>query len=54
MAFAQFNRALFAFKTEGESANANKKIKEAIKCNKFVAPKLLAGKEIFDIPECMG
>lgn len=54
MVYARFNRALFAFKTEGESENANIKLKEAMKYNKFVSPKLLAGKDIFDLPEFHG
>ncbi|MGE6356898.1 hypothetical protein ACQKCJ_23765 [Flavobacterium sp. NPDC079362] len=44
--FSLFNRALFAFKTEGETDNTNKQLQKAIKQNKFVATKLLSKKPI--------
>lgn len=46
MAFALFTRALFAFKTEGETENANKQLQKALKQNKFVAAKILSKKSI--------
>lgn len=54
MAFSLFNRALFAFKTEGDSKMANEKLKNAIKGNKFVVSKLLANKPLTDLPEHYG
>ncbi len=42
LTFPLFNRALFAFKTEGESANANKLLNKALKQNKHVAKRLLS------------
>jgi tetratricopeptide (TPR) repeat protein len=46
-AYALFNEALFAFKTEGETENSNQKLFKALNQNKFVAPKLLSKKPIF-------
>ncbi|MGI5974546.1 MAG: hypothetical protein ACOX7E_02180 [Paludibacter sp.] len=46
MAFSLFNRALFAFKTEGETENSNKQLLKALKQNKFVAKRLLSNKQI--------
>ncbi|MEP6805935.1 MAG: hypothetical protein ABI892_15510 [Flavobacterium sp.] len=46
--FSLFNRALFAFKTEGETDNTNKQLQEAIKQNKFVVTKLLSKKPIIN------
>lgn len=54
MAYALFNRALFAFKTEGECEYANQKLKEAIKENKYVAAKLLAKKRVRELPAAYG
>jgi tetratricopeptide (TPR) repeat protein len=45
-AFALFNRALFAFKTEGESEISNALLKKALAQNKFVAKRLLSNKSI--------
>jgi tetratricopeptide (TPR) repeat protein len=36
-----YSRALFAFKTEGNSANARKMLKEAFKANRFVVQQLI-------------
>jgi tetratricopeptide (TPR) repeat protein len=46
MAFPLFNRALFAFKTEGETVNSNKQLLKALKQNKHVAKRLLSNKTI--------
>jgi tetratricopeptide (TPR) repeat protein len=46
LAFALFTRALFAYKTEGETENANQKLAEALAQNKFVAKLLLANKPL--------
>ncbi|MCX6161054.1 MAG: hypothetical protein NTV87_06935 [Ignavibacteriae bacterium] len=53
-AFILFNRALFAFKTEGETKNANKILKAAIERNKFVAKLILSDKPIKVLPEYYG
>lgn len=45
-AFSLFNRALFAFKTEGDTTNANQLLSNAMKANKFIAKKHLAKKPI--------
>lgn len=54
MAFPLFNRALFTFKTEGETENANKQLQKALKQNKFVAAKLLSKKQIIELPDHYG
>ena len=54
MAFPLFNRALFAFMTEGETENANKQLQKALKQNKFVAAKLLSKKPITDLADHYG
>ncbi len=54
MAFAMFNRALFAFVSEGESKNTLTKLHKALKANKFVAKKLLAKKTIENLPDMHG
>lgn len=54
MAFALFTRALFAFKTEGESDNANALLKNTLKQNKFVAPLILSSNLITSIPATHG
>jgi len=46
--FSLFTRALFAFKTEGETDNTNKQLQRAIKQNKFVVTKLLSQKPIIN------
>lgn len=50
MAFSLFNHALFAFKTEGETDAANKKLQKAVKQNKFVAAGLLSKKGVENLP----
>ncbi len=54
MAFSLFNRALFAFKTEGETEHANQQLQKALKQNKFVAARLLSKKEVSILPEYYG
>ena len=54
MAFPLFNRALFTFKTEGETENANKQLQKALKQNKFVATKLLSKKAITELADHYG
>lgn len=51
MTFSLFNLALFAFKTEGETDNANKQLQKALKQNKFVAAKLLSNKTITNLAD---
>jgi tetratricopeptide (TPR) repeat protein len=46
MTFMLFNRALFAYQTEGNTESATKKLKSAIQKNKHVAPLILSKKEI--------
>jgi len=46
-----FNRALFAFKTEGETESAKNKLLIALKQNKFVADKLLFNKTFSDMSD---
>jgi tetratricopeptide (TPR) repeat protein len=41
-AFTSFNRALFAFKTEGLTTNSNALLQKAIKSNKYIIPKLIS------------
>lgn len=53
-AFTLFNRALFAYKTEGIGPSANKKLKEAVKFNKFVLPKLLDNEFPEELPDYYG
>ncbi len=53
-AFPLFNRALFAFKTEGETAASNKLLKRAIKHNVHVPAKLESAKPIKDFPDTYG
>jgi tetratricopeptide (TPR) repeat protein len=48
---AYFTRALFAFKTEGETQRANKLLSQAIKQNKFIAKRLLSSKQITTLPD---
>ncbi len=54
MAFSCFNKALFAFKTEGESENSNSILKHALEKNKFVAKKLISSKPQVDFPGFYG
>lgn len=54
MAFPLFNRALFAFKTEGETDNANEQLHKALKQNKFVAAKLLSKRPTTEIVDYYG
>src|ERR1017187_5058903 len=52
--FALFNKALFAFKTEGSSENANKKLKKALQQNRFVAKKLISKQPVTQLSEMYG
>jgi len=54
MAFPLFNRALFAYITEGETENSNKQLQKALKRNKFVATKQLSKKPITEFAEHYG
>lgn len=49
-AFTVFNDALFSFKIEGETTSSDKKIKKAIKTNKFVLEKLASNQPIKTLP----
>lgn len=51
LAFPLFNRALFAFKTEGDSKNAVKQLLKAHSSNKHVAKRILSNKLITHMPE---
>ena len=53
-AFSSFNRALFAFKTLGSSANSNELLQKAIESNKYVIPRLLTKKISDEFPEVYG
>jgi tetratricopeptide (TPR) repeat protein len=53
-AFMSFNRALFAFKTEGLSTTSNGLLQKAIKSNKYVIPKLISKTFKADSPEVYG
>jgi tetratricopeptide (TPR) repeat protein len=53
-AFPYFNRALFAFKREGQNAASSKLLKRAIEFNKFVPAKLCSAKPIKEFPEMYG
>ncbi len=54
MAFASFNSALFAFKTEGENEKSNRLLRKAIKENSFVAAKIISNKPSYDLPVMYG
>jgi len=54
MAFSLFNRALFAFKTEGETENANKQLSKALKQNKHVSKRLLSNKSVKELTDSYG
>lgn len=49
-----FNRALFAFKTEGSSSNSNGLLNRAIRANKHIIPKLISKTPQLEIPEVYG
>jgi tetratricopeptide (TPR) repeat protein len=51
MAFPLFNKALFAFKTEGETENSNNKLITALQANKFVAKRLISSKPIIELAD---
>jgi tetratricopeptide (TPR) repeat protein len=53
-AFSSFNRALFAFKTLGSSANSSKLLQKAIESNKYVIPRLLTKKIPDEFSEVYG
>jgi tetratricopeptide (TPR) repeat protein len=53
-AFMSFNRALFAFKTEGLTSNSNGLLQKAIKSNKYVIPKLISKTSNADFPKVYG
>jgi tetratricopeptide (TPR) repeat protein len=53
-AFSSFNRALFAFKTQGPSKGSNELLQKAIKSNKFVIPILILKTISFDVPGSYG
>ena len=53
-AFSLFNRALFAFKTEGENTKSNKALDKALKQNKFVAGRLLSARPPDGLTEMYG
>lgn len=50
-AFSLFNRALFLFKTEGESQKAKMQLLKAIKQNKFVVSRLLSNRPVLEISD---
>ncbi len=50
MAFPLFTRALFAFKTEGDSANAYKLLKRAVQHNMFVPARILSANPPTEYP----
>lgn len=54
LAFPLFNRALYAYKTGGETENSNEQLRKALKRNKFVAAKLLSKKPITKLPDHHG
>lgn len=51
MAFPLFNRALFNYKTSGDSPRSVEILKKALKRNKFVAAKLISNKRISAVPD---
>jgi len=53
-AHALFNRALFAFKTEGDSKAANNKLQKAVTENPYVANRILAHKPVKGLAEHYG
>ena len=52
--YTNFNRALFAFKKEGECDRSNELLKTAIEDNKFVLPMLVSSKVQTEFPESYG
>ncbi len=54
MSFALFNRALFAFKSEGETENSKKLLQKALQQNKFVAKRLLSYRPIKTLTDYYG
>jgi tetratricopeptide (TPR) repeat protein len=54
LAFALFNRALFAFKTLGDCQSSELKLQKALNQNKFVAKALLSKKPIPELPHYYG
>ncbi|MBW7888786.1 MAG: hypothetical protein H3C35_10590 [Bacteroidetes bacterium] len=54
MAFPLFNRALFSFKTEGDTENANNQLSKALKQNKHVAKRLLSNKPVTELADHYG
>lgn len=52
--YAHFNRALFAFKKEGESEKSNDLLRTAIEENKFVLPMLVSSKLQTELPNTYG
>lgn len=53
-AYTHFNRALFAFKKEGESEKSAELLETAIEENKFVLPLLISSKLQTELPETYG
>lgn len=51
LASALFNRALFYFKTKGNSPKSNNQLKKAIGANKHITSYLISKKEIHSLPE---
>ncbi len=52
--YTHFNRALYAFKTEGESAKSNELLKTANEENKYVLPMLVSSKLQTELPDSYG
>lgn len=53
-AFALFNRALFAFKTQGSTTTSNEILQRATESNKFVIPRLIKKTIADEFPESYG
>jgi tetratricopeptide (TPR) repeat protein len=51
MTFSLFTRALFAFKTKGDTKASRQKLEEAMQANQFVIPKMLSKKGQFKLPD---
>lgn len=49
--FAYFNRALFTFKTEGETQRTNEILSQAIRENKYILTRLLSPRQIDVVPD---
>ena len=54
MTFSKFTRALFAFKTKGDTKASRKKLEEAMHSNQYVIPKMLSKKVQFQLPDYYG